>query len=171
LNRLASVVIFSALIATPFAARAQTMGTAFAVTPGPRGFDWLVGTWSCVNKNPSPLSGPPTSSFTATRAGAGTYFVKAMGANFQTAGYVTYLPKTKTWNAPAAFADGGYEIESSKDAGKKFTFTGTYYTARGKATTVRDLYTLVGTKTQIDVGQANTSGLWKTIYTVDCTRS
>jgi hypothetical protein len=171
LKRLVSFVIFSALIAAPFVARAQTMGTALGVTPGPRGYDWLVGTWSCVNKNPSPLSGPATSSFTATRGGTGAYFVKSMGANFQTAGYVSYLPKTKTWNAPAAFADGGYEIESSNDTGKKFTFTGTYYSAQGKATTVRDLYTLVGTKTQIDVGQAKTAGAWKTIYTVTCTKS
>ncbi len=37
--------------------------------------------------------------------------------------------------------------------------------------TVRDMYTLLSPTKQLDVGQSQSGGTWKTLYTVTCTKS
>ncbi len=172
MKKLLLFVTLAVLVETPFAAQSETMGTAHVgVTPGPRGYDWLLGRWTCVNKNPSPLAGPSTSTFTAVRATAGGgLFIRANGPGFDSTAYLTYLPKTRSWSTPGSFADGSSEIESSTGTGTKVTFTGTYTTPSGATTKVRDLYTFSRGR-QVDVGQTQAGGVWKTIYTTTCTKT
>src|SRR5580693_3167834 len=59
---------------------------------GPHGYDFLIGTWSCVNSMPAtPMSGPSNTTATFSRSGQGTaIFVRVSGKNFDAAGYVAY---------------------------------------------------------------------------------
>lgn len=167
MNRLLSFIVLTVLAVAPSAAQSQP---ATKVAAGPHGYDWLIGTWNCTNNTPSALSGPPTSSYTASRSIGGSIVIHSSGKSFDSTGYLTYDPKSKTWWAPAAFADGSSEVESSKDVGNKVTFAGTYMSG-GKPTTVRDMYTLLSANKQSDVGQMQTGGTWKTTYAVICTRA
>lgn len=172
MKRFLCLVSCAALALAPLAANSDSTSTQWAVvSAGPHGFDWLIGTWSCINKNPSPLAGPASATFTAVRSNAGgALFIRAMGKGFDTATYLSFDPKTKTWSAPAAFSDGSHEYESSTGTGAAFVFTGFYYSA-GAVTKVRDLYALPSVKTQRDVGQTQTAGTWKTTYDITCTKS
>ena len=50
--------------ATGLAQSAVTMGE------GPHGYDFLIGTWSCVNPNPGPMTGPASTTMIGTAANA-----------------------------------------------------------------------------------------------------
>jgi len=173
MKKLLFFVSLAALLSVQFVAQSRPVAASMAtVGAGPNGYDWLIGTWSCTNKNPSPVAGPANSTFTAARANTGTtLLIRSKGKGFDTSSYLTYASKSKTWWAPAAFADGSYEVESSTGTGNKVTFSGTYYGASGPAMKVRDVYTLLSPTKQNDLGQAQSGGTWKTLYDVTCTKS
>jgi len=173
MKRLFSLITLAALAVAPSAAQSQSSAKSTSmVGVGPHGYDWLIGTWNCTNSTPSAISGPPTSAFTASRSAGGSLMIRSTGTGFDSTGYVTYAAKTKTWWGPEAYADGSTELESTKDTGNKATWTGTYTgAASGKTMTVRDMYTLLSPTKQLDVGQSQSGGTWKTLYTVTCTKS
>jgi hypothetical protein len=173
MKRLLSLVTLAVLAVAPSTAQPQSPAMAKpAVGVGPHGYDWLIGTWNCTNSTPSAISGPATSSYTVTRTIGGGLYIRTSGKNFDSSSYIAYSAKTKTWAGPASFADGSYEFESSTGTGNKVTWAGTYVAGGlGKAVPVRDNYTLINATKQTDVGQTQSGGTWKTLYTVACTKS
>jgi hypothetical protein len=173
MQRFILVVVLASFVAIPFATAAGSAASApVLVSAGAHGYDWLLGTWSCVNSNPGPLSGPAASSYTASRAndGAGV-IIRTKGKGFDLTTYIAYDAKTKTWWGPEAYADGSYETESSTGTGSKVVWAGDYYSPSGAATKVRDRYTILGPNKQNDIGQSLTGGVWKNTYNITCMRS
>jgi hypothetical protein len=173
MQRTVLFVVLATFVAVSFATMPGTAASApVVVGAGAHGYDWLLGSWSCVNPNPGPLSGPAATSYTASRANDGVgVIVRTKGKGFDLTTYIAYDSKTKTWWGPEAYADGSYESESSTGTGSKVTWTGNYYSPSGAATKVRDMYTLLGPNKQLDVGQSQNGGTWKTTYSITCTRS
>jgi len=141
---------------------------------GAHGYDWTVGTWSCVNSMPSPKADPNTKSvLKVTKSGvAGAMLTRESAKGFELSSYTAYVPKTKTWWNPAAFADGSYQIESTTETGKKIIWNGSYFNAASKTTTrVRDTFTTWLPAKMTDLGEAQSTGAWKRTYFITCTRS
>jgi hypothetical protein len=172
MKRFVLFVVLATFVAVPCATTPGSAASAPAgVGAGPHGYDWILGNWSCVNPNPGPMSGPATSSYTASRANDGAGIViHAKGKGYDQTTYLAFDPKTKIWRGPASYADGSYESESSTGTGTKVGWTGTYYSPSGAATKVRDNYTLLGPNKQLDVGQSQVGGTWKNTYSITCTR-
>jgi hypothetical protein len=175
LKKLLCFALLAALAIAPSAARSQpSMMSSSAYGAGPRGYDWLIGTWSCTNTmaSASAMSGPASTTFTGSKSGSGGVMIRVSGKNFDETAYLAYLPKTKTWWGPFAFSDGSYEIETSTGTGRKITWTGTYTGASdGQTMKVRDLYTVFSATKQNDVGQYQSGGSWKNLYNINCTKS
>jgi len=168
------VVTLAALAVIPCAALSLSSPMSLSmVGVGPHGYDFLIGTWSCTNSTPTPMSGPTSTMLTFTRSNADSaILVHGTGKNFDVSSYVAYVSKTKTWWNPSAFADGGYENESTTDTGKKTLWTGSFLdAASGKTIQVRDTYTTPSLNKYIDLGQYQSAGTWKTQYTITCTKS
>lgn len=173
MKRFLSFVVLATLAVAPSAAQsASTPMSASAIGVGPHGYDFLIGSWACTNDAPSAVAGPASSTITVTKSAAGgALFYRVTGKDFDAATYLTYSPKTKTWWGPTAYADGGYEIESTTDTGPKAVWAGSLVSGgSSKAIPWRDNYTMSSSKL-VDVGQSKATGSWKTQYTVTCTKS
>jgi hypothetical protein len=140
---------------------------------GAHGYDFLVGTWSCVNNAPSAIGGPKSTTLTFARSSDNSaVFARVTGKNFDGSSYITYAAKTKRWSNPSLYPDGSYQNESTTDTGKKTVWTGPYVNgASGKTTQTRDTYVMISPTKYTDVGQSLAGGVWKTQYKITCTKS
>ena len=172
MKKLISLAALAALAMAPCAAAAQSAMSAAALGVGPHGWDYYIGTWSCVNSLPSAMSGPASQTLTVSRSSAGTnLYFRVTGQDFDGSGYIAYSAKTKSWANPIALGDGSYGFESSSQTGKKTVWSGTMYNAAtGKTIQVRDTYTL-GASSYTDVTQYKSGAVWKTSYNATCTKS
>ena len=174
MRKLLSIAALAALCVAPCATLAQSTAMASSVATigvGPHGYDWLVGTWSCTNSMPGPMSGPAQLTLTATRSNVGAISFHSTGTNFDAIGYVAYAAKTKTWWNPSSNSTGGYGTESSTQTGKKTTWTGPYTDASGKSVQQRDMYTWTNANTFNDVFAVDMGGTWKTEGNTTCTKT
>jgi hypothetical protein len=138
------------------------------VASGPHGYDWLVGTWSCVNSIPSPMGGPATTSLIAARGPAGALSIHVTATNFELFAFLKYVPSTKTWLNPGVYANGDYSTESTQQSGKVTRYTGTYYPAAGATVPIRDTYTMLSMSKQFDLSEARMGGAWKAVAKITC---
>ena len=167
MKRIALVLALAGLAASPLVAAAQTSPATIGV--GASGYDFIIGTWRCVNAVPSAMGGPATTTLTGSRA-AGGIAVKLQGQGFESAGYVVYDSKTRTWWNPTAYANGASSNESSKQSGKQTVWTGTVHDASG-STPLRDTYTAPSLKVYRDVTEVQTAGAWKAVAKLTCTKT
>jgi len=171
MSKFFSVLALAAFGLAPAPALAQTTSLS-SVGVGPHGYDFMIGTWSCKNAMPSRLGGPATSSFTISRSVNGALFIHSTAANYDTASYAVYSSKTKTWWSPTAYADGSYNIESSRQTGPKTVWTGTLFDASsGKTNPIRDTFAFPNATTQTDLTQVQIGGTWKTESDSTCTKT
>jgi hypothetical protein len=99
-----------ALAIAPGAGLAQsaTMGD------GIHGYDFLIGSWSCANSNPGPMTGPASATIVGAAAGAHNAIVLHLtGTGLDSTSYISYDPKTKVWSSPAASSDGTWGVTPS----------------------------------------------------------
>jgi hypothetical protein len=179
MNRLLLFVLLAALAAVPVAVQAQggsmssSAMSASTVGVGPHGWDFLLGTWSCVNSTPSEMGGPANLSLTFTRSSVGSaLLVHVSGSGTDVSGYVSYVAKTKTWWNPGAAANGDLSSESTTQTGKKTLWIGSYTSATSaKATAIRDTYTVLSPTKYTDLGQYQSGASWKTSSNTTCTKS
>jgi hypothetical protein len=173
-NLIRKFVLLAAFAALATAtARSQPTLSDAMVNVGPHGLDWSIGTWSCVNRMPSPAADPNTTSILkVTKTGAGTALLNRETAKgFDLSAYSAYMPKTKRWFNPIAFADGSYQIESTTDTGKTTVWSGTYFNAAsGTTTRVRDTFVTWLPAKFTDLGESLSSGTWKKQYFITCTK-
>ncbi|HTU81531.1 MAG TPA: hypothetical protein VMF61_05350 [Candidatus Acidoferrales bacterium] len=166
-----SILAVAVVALAPCAARSQTSAMASNIGVGPHGYDFAIGTWSCTNAAPSGMSGPATSTLTLARNAQGSLTFHSTGAGFDTSGYVAYNSKSKMWWNPAAFGDGSYSVESTRQKGSRTVWTGTFFDASTRTTTtIRDTYSFSPTK-YTDLGQMQSGGGWKTVSNLTCTKS
>ena len=155
----------------PIAGLSKSMPVSMAGV-GPHGYDFMIGTWSCRNTVPTHLSGPATSRFAVSRSAYNALFVRSSGAGYDTALYVVYSSRTKTWRIAQAYADGSYEVESTRQTGAKTIWAGTLFDApSGQTRPIRDIYTFTNPTTQLDVTQVQIGGTWRTQNNSACTKS
>ena len=155
----------------PIAGLSKSMPLSMAGV-GPHGYDFMIGTWSCKNAVPTHLSGPAISKFTVSRSVYNALFVRASGASYDTSLYVVYSSRTKTWWSPQAYADGSYQVESTRQTGAKTVWIGTLFDASsGQTRPIRDIYTFTNPTTQLDVTQVQIGGTWRTENNSTCTKS
>jgi hypothetical protein len=171
MSKLFTALSLAAFSLSPCVARSQEMSLSM-VGVGPHGYDFMIGSWSCTNTIPSHLGGPTTSKFTISRSANGALFVRSTAMNYDTASYVVYSPKTKTWWSPTAYGDGSYNTESTKQTGAKTVWSGTLYdAASGETNPIRDTFTFTNPTTQLDLTQVQVGGTWKTEANTTCTKS
>jgi len=173
MKRLLFFAAVASLAMIPCVAPAQSPTSASASGIGPHGWDYYIGTWTCTNSlPPSAESGPATVTLTISSSNAGApLFFRAKGEGFDESGYVSYSAKTKTWSNPGAYADGSYSFESTKQTGRKTTWSGSYYNAAaGTTVQLRDTYTL-STGRYTDLTQINSGSGWKTTANSTCIKS
>lgn len=157
-----------ALVILPSVAHAQTDPT-FGV--GPNGYDYQIGTWSCVNSMANSAMGLPSQLTTTVSRSGGALFNQSTGKDFNTASYLVYVATKKMWVNPYVGSDGTYGSESTAQTGKTVVWTGsTYYPSQGKMVPTRDTYTNEATK-YVDLGESQIGGTWKNVYRVTCTKS
>lgn len=156
----------------PCAAPAQSAMSGPALGVGPHGSDYFLGNWTCTNSAASAVSGPTTSKLSIVSSSAGApLFFRVTAPGFDESGYVSYSAKTRVWSNPTSYADGSYGFESTKQVGRKTTWTGTYFNAASGTTVAqRDTYTL-STGRYTDVNQTKVGGVWKTTGSTTCTKS
>lgn len=159
---------FMALLPCGTQAASAMSGSTTGV--GPHGYDFLVGTWTCKNGMPGPMSGPALSTVVISRSG-GTLAFHATGTGLDAMGYIVYTPKTKTWSNPSATSTGGYGTETTTQTGKKATWTGPASDGSGKTMQTRDTYTFVNATSYTDLFQVEQGGTWKTEGNSTCTKS
>jgi len=158
-------IAVAAFVFAPCATRAQTASVS-TYGAGPHGFDWALGTWAC--RSTSHIS---HATLKVMRTSGGALFYRSSGENFDNSWYAVYMPKTKTWLAPFIVSDGSYGTESTTQTGKKIVWTGNgYFADSGKTLPIRDT-NVVGPNTYADVGEVRSGGVWKTEYSVTCTRT
>jgi hypothetical protein len=171
MSKLFGVLALAVISLAPGAALSKSMPLS-AIGVGPHGYDFMVGSWTCSNSVPTHLSGPSTSRFTVSRSANGALFVRSTAANFDTASYVNYSSKTNRWWSPTSYADGSYNIESTRQTGVKTVWSGTLFdAASGQTRRIRDTYTFTNPTTQIDVTQVQIDGTWRTENNSTCTKS
>jgi hypothetical protein len=146
---------------------APTMGE------GPHGYDFLIGSWSCVNPNPGPMSGPASTTIVGTAATAhDAVMLHITGTGLDGTSYMSYNPASKVWSSPGADAGGTGGIETTKQTGAKVTWTGTAPDpASGKTFQYRDTFTRPAADKYVDLSEINDGTGWKTISTFTCTKS
>jgi hypothetical protein len=170
MNKLGAFLVLAVLALAPCVAQSQS--NPMAVGVGPHGYDFLIGTWSCTNSMPSRMGGPSSTTLTFARSAAGSISVHVTGTNFDALGYAGYTAKTKTWWNPSAVGNGDYSTESSQQTGKKTVWTGQYFDgSTGKATPIRDTYTIDSLSVYKDLSEARIGGTWKTQAKTTCTKS
>lgn len=164
---LAIAVVLAAI--APSAARSADASTSYGV--GPHGYDWQIGTWSCLNSTPSVESGPAHQTMTVTKAENGAIVFHTIGTNFDFTSYDVYVPGKKMWLGPYSGSDGTYGNESTSETGKKVVWVGsTYFPDTGKTMPTRDTYVNSAGK-YTDLGEINSGGVWKKQYVLTCTKS
>ncbi len=164
--------LFGAILAclAPSVARPAAMSSAM-YGAGPRGYDFLIGTWTCKNSVPSTMGGPAQTTLVIANSVNGALSVHVTGSSFEALGFVVYAPKTKTWWNPSTSADGGYGTESTRQTGKKTTWSGPFTDpSSGKTMQVRDTYTFTNPTTYTDLFQVEANGTWKTEGNTTCTK-
>lgn len=174
MNRLAFLVLAVTAVALvpSLAARASGPTSMSAVGAGPSGYDWLVGTWSCKNTMaPSKLGALQSSAYTAAKLKDGSVVIHSMSPNGDVESYEAYLPSSKTWYSPFADSGGNYGYESTQQSGKTILWTGTFYSAGGGTTPIRDTYTMLSMTKQYDLSEAKVGGTWKVTAKTTCTKS
>lgn len=166
------ILAFAAISLAPSAALSSPMALSM-VGVGSRGYDFMIGGWSCRNTVPTRLSGPTSSRFTVSRSAAsGSLFIRSMAANYDVTSYVTYSTSTRTWWSPTAYSDGSYNIESTRQTGARVVWTGTLFDASsGQLHPIRDTFTFSNPTTQTDVTQVQIGGAWRTQNNSTCTKS
>jgi hypothetical protein len=171
MSKFFGVLALAVLSLAPSAVLPATMPLSM-VGVGPHGYDFMIGSWSCTNSVPSPLGGPSTSSFTISRSVNGALFVRSSAVNYDTSSYVVYSAKTKTWWSPTAYADGSYNVESTRQTGVKTVWSGTLFDASsGRMNPIRDTFTFPNATTQTDITQVQLGGTWKTEANTTCKKS
>lgn len=81
--------------ATGLAQSAVTMGE------GPHGYDFLIGTWSCVNPNPGPMTGPASTTMIGTAANAhNAIALHITGTGLDGSSFIAYNATSKVWSSP-----------------------------------------------------------------------
>ncbi len=169
---LLAIAVAASTLVPSLAARASSSMAMSAVGAGPSGYDWYVGTWSCKNTMaPSKLGALQSSTFTASKLKDGNIAIHAMSPNGDVGAYNSYDPKSKTWYSPFADAGGNYGSESTQQSGQTILWTGTFYSAGGEATPIRDTYTMHSMTEQYDLSEAQIGGVWKATAKTTCTKS
>lgn len=164
------VTIAMIAILAPSVAHSQMMSDD-AYGAGPHGYDWMVGTWSCTNPNPSKTSGPAHQTQTVTKANGGAILFHITGANMDYSNYDVYVASKKMWVSPVSGADGTYGNESTSDTGKRIVWVGsTFFPDSGKTMPTRDTFANSANKFT-DLGETNSGGVWKTAYKITCTKT
>ncbi len=142
------------------------------VGAGPHGYDWIVGTWSCVNPmSPSELGALASTTLTATKIKGGSIMIRTASPNGDVTTYYAYLPKTKTWYTPFADSGGKYGTETTRETGKTIRWVGTFYDTDGTVTPIRDTFTMLSMTKQYDLSEAKIGGAWKVTAKTTCTKS
>jgi hypothetical protein len=162
-----------AVALAPAAVIAQPMGAGPMMGIGVHGYDFLVGTWSCTNSTPNAMTGPATSTMTATAAGShDAIAIHLTGEKFDGYNFISYNPQTKVWSSPAAFADGSYGIETTSQTGTKVVWSGTALDpSSGKTIQIRDTYTMANVTTYSDLSEADMGDGWKHLATYTCKKA
>ncbi len=168
MKRLFSLIALTALVILPSVARSQTSAT---FGEGPNGYDYMIGTWSCVNGMTSSDMGlPATMNLTVSKSGGALLF-RSTATNYDISGYDAYVAKTKMWLSPFSTSNGTYGSESTTQTGKTVVWTGTLYDPdSGKTMPTRDTYTNEATK-YVDLGENQIDGTWKAEYHMTCTKT
>jgi hypothetical protein len=158
----------AALVILPSVARTQTSPTFGA---GPNGYDYMIGTWSCVNSMaPSAMGAPAQQTMTVSKGGGALFFHSTSEALDFTS-YNVYVPSKKMWVSPVSGSDGTYGSESTAQSGKTVVWTGSaYQPPLGKMLPIRDTYTNEATRF-VDLGETQIGGTWKAEYRLTCTKS
>ncbi len=171
MRKFLSFLTFAALAIAPSVAPAQSAMSTAMLGVGPHGWDYYIGTWSCINSMPSAMTGPATQTLVISRSNApAALFFRVSGQGYDQSGYVAYVATTKTWLNPASYANGSYSFESTTQTGRKTVWTGTMFdAASGKTLQIRDTYTL-SPRSYTDVTQYKSGGTWKTSFNGTCTR-
>jgi hypothetical protein len=153
--------------ATGLAQSAVTMGE------GPHGYDFLIGTWSCVNPNPGPMTGPASTTMIGTAANAhNAIALHITGTGLDGSSVIAYNATSKVWSSPGADASGTGGIETTKETGAKVTWTGSAPDpASGKMIQYRDTFTRPAVDKYVDLSEVNAGDGWKTVSTFTCTKS
>jgi hypothetical protein len=167
---LAVCVLVTILLGTAVSQSATAFGS------GAHGYDFMVGTWSCTNSMPaSAVGGPAKSTWTLGQSGVpGAFSFHLNGKGFDASGYLLYDAKTQTWWSTAAYPNGDYSAESSKDTGTKLVFVGPYLAAADKfapTNQLRDTITFSGMTKLNDLGAMQTGGVWKNTYNNTCVKT
>ena len=157
------------------AALAFAIAFAPAAAPAAAGehdYDWLVGTWTCINSMPSPIGGPAKQAMTVAPSYAQGFFVRITGHDFERSGYIGYAAKTHRWWNPFSYPNGNHAVESTTQRGAKTTWEGPYVDV-GTGTTfeVRDIYTVSSPTRFTEVGQYRSGDAWHTGFSGTCTKS
>jgi hypothetical protein len=169
MKKLVSSLMLSMLVFVPCTAQAQSIMSTSMIGVGAHGYDWLIGTWTCTNSAPSAMAGPAIVTLRASRGTAGSALIlRGTGKNFDSSGYLIYAPPR--WLNPSAFADGSHERESTLQIGNKVVWTGSYINASGTSMQVRDTYVSPSLTKYTDLGEYQTGGAWKKLYTITCTK-
>lgn len=166
----ACAVVFAPSLAGP--ALGATPMSVSAVGAGPHGYDYMVGTWTCVNPmHPSELGALASTTLTATKVKDGNIMIRTASPNGDVTSYSTYIAKTKTWYGPFADSGGKFGTEMTQGSGKTIRWVGTFYDADGTATPIRDTFTMLSMTKQVDVSEAKVGGVWKVTAKATCTKS
>lgn len=163
-------VVFAPSLAGP--ALSATPMSMSAVGAGPHGYDYMVGTWTCVNPmHPSELGALASTTLTATKVKDGNIMIRTASPNGDVTSYSTYIAKTKTWYGPFADSGGKFGTETTQGTGKTIRWVGTFYDTDGTATPIRDTFTMLSMTKQVDVSEAKAGGAWKVTAKATCTKS
>lgn len=153
----------------PFAAPAATSGPAYGA--GPHGYDWAIGSWSCVNAMSSAMGGPARQTLTVRKTDGGAIYYRSTGTNFDNSWYNVYVPSKRMWVSPFIVADGSYGTESTMQSGPKIVWVGTATDGTTNRTMqIRDTEVITANHYS-DYGEMRTlTGHWKEQYNVVCRR-
>jgi hypothetical protein len=162
-------VVLASVAIMPCPVRSQLMsGPMYGA--GPRGYDWAIGTWSCINRMPSATGGTATQTLKVARAG-GAIFFRSTSASFDAAWYDVYVPGKKMWVSPFILSDGTYGSESTTQSGRRVVWTGSaVFAGSGRPQNVRDTYVNSATKLT-DLGEVMSAGVWKVQFNITCTKT
>lgn len=168
MKRVSSAIAVLALLIFASGARSQASATFGA---GPNGYDYMIGTWSCVNGMPSSGMGlPPKMSITISKSGGALLF-HYTAADYDISSYNVYDAKRKMWLGPFSTSGGVYGSESTAQTGKTIVWTGTLHDPNsGKTMPTRDTFTNEATK-YVDLGENQIDGTWKAEYRITCTKA
>ncbi len=125
-----ALVVFGLM---PCAARAQM--SLSMIGTGPRGYDFMIGSWSCKNSVPSRLGGPLTSNLTISRANNGSLFIRSRAANYDSASYT---------GAPVATISNSVSFP----IGVSFNASGNLFVANGNNNTVTAKHSFTARRTR-----------------------